>query len=89
MVWNTKVSRNAAATEKKDFIATKKAVLSTLCKSIYILIPQVIIGLYLMVQHYGKSEIQKSKRRALILLLERIKNNMIHSIPQGISKISC
>ena len=35
MVRNTKVSRNAAATAKKDFLATKKAVLEALCKSIH------------------------------------------------------
>ena len=35
MVRNTKVSRNAAATAKKDFLITKKAVLTALCKSIH------------------------------------------------------
>ena len=35
MVRNTKVSRNAAGIAKKEFIGTKKAVLSTLFKSIH------------------------------------------------------
>ncbi len=35
MIRNTKVSRNAVVTAKKDFLATKKAMLSTLCKLIH------------------------------------------------------